>query len=635
MIGYPIDSHVSFEHDGTPVYDRAISAAPFRKLFKSLFSDGVLPNPSTNLQVSAGAGMTVVVQPGFAMCNGCLKLEEQQRTLVVQAASSTYDRIDTVVMRLDDNDAKRICDLYVIQGTPSKTPVRPALRRDGSVWELGLADLYIPKNSPDLSNQRITDTRYETVRCGIISSISEFDTTMLYKQVQDDLKQFKTEEQGSFQSWFDSVKAQLTESPVGNLKNQIDQIKKNMKIVYDASQYGVSTLVSAETNSKALQNLINTVSDTGGGTIYIPSGRYRFGSVGNNAIGAGRYCVQLKSNVNIIGDAGRTIFEVEGTSDTGIDMFVFQSDIKNSYEYLENCLFADFVVDAAKTSISPASGYCSHGKGFMIQPCRNCHWERVVVKNTDATGFGMDFPVMCTYRDCVAESCGKAWSEGKNGGSGFGVGIGLSSEESIVIEGCHARDCGNWGFFFEHQGRFENYVSPLEMKSNKGFFVNNCMAQGNRYDFGGVVAVNVKYTKCMSYKSKANGFRLENSRSCTISDCECETSQTGFAIVGLNETASDTTQGTYENIVQNCKTKACDTGVVVGNYNAEASISNPKFDLIVVKENTFFGSTEAGIYVNGLIGNIAIMNNFDLLKKITYGGTATFTSKTEIGNNWN
>ena len=106
MIGYPLDSHVEYDTGGTPIYDRAISSAPMRKLYKKLFSDGVLPNPSTNMQVSAGDGMNVIVYPGFAMCNGCMKLEEAQRTLAIQASSTAYDRIDTVVLRLNDNDSE-------------------------------------------------------------------------------------------------------------------------------------------------------------------------------------------------------------------------------------------------------------------------------------------------------------------------------------------------------------------------------------------------------------------------------------------------------------------------------------------------------------------------------------------------
>ena len=136
--------------------DRAIR--PHLRTVKSMFSDGVLPNPSANMKVSAGSGMNVVVSPGFATCGGCMKLEENSRTLAIQASSATYDRIDTVVLRLNDNDSERICDFYIVQGVPATSPVRPTLTRTESVWELGLADLFIASNSTAISNARIKDT---------------------------------------------------------------------------------------------------------------------------------------------------------------------------------------------------------------------------------------------------------------------------------------------------------------------------------------------------------------------------------------------------------------------------------------------------------------------------------------------
>lgn len=223
---FPLDSHVTYEADGTPVYDRAITSAPLRKLIKKLVTDGVLPNPSTNLQVSAGAGMNILVESGFALCNGCMALEESQRTLAVQASDTTYDRIDTVVLRLNDNDSARTCDLYVLQGVAAASPIRPSLTRTESIWEIGLADLFITPNSSEISNQRITDTRYETERCGIISAINEFDTTTLYDQIQADLAGFKEEEQAQFVEWFDYMKDQLSEDAAGNLQLQIDEINE-------------------------------------------------------------------------------------------------------------------------------------------------------------------------------------------------------------------------------------------------------------------------------------------------------------------------------------------------------------------------------------------------------------------------
>ena len=238
MIGFPFDSHVTFESDGTPVYDRAITSAPLRKLIGKIMTDGVLPNPSTNLQVAAGSGMNVIVNPGFAICSGGLKLEENQRTLTVQASDTSYDRIDTVVLRWNDNDSERICDLYILKGVPAAKPVRPALTRTESVWELGLADLFINKNSSVISNQKITDTRYENARCGIISAISEFDTTTIYQQVQSDLGDFKKSEQSSFMEWFEKIKNQLSEDAAGNLQNQINEIVSITDVEIEAALSG-------------------------------------------------------------------------------------------------------------------------------------------------------------------------------------------------------------------------------------------------------------------------------------------------------------------------------------------------------------------------------------------------------------
>lgn len=287
MIGFPFDSHVTFESDGTPVYDRAITSAPLRKLIAKLLTDGILPNPSTNLQVEAGRGMNVVVNPGFAICAGGLKLEENQRTLAIQAADSNYDRIDTVVLRWNDNDSERICDLYIVDGIPAASPLRPELTRTESIWELGLADLFINKNSSAISNQRITDTRYETARCGIISAISEFDTTTLYQQVQADLAGFKASEQADFITWFNDIKGQLSEDAAGNLQKQI------------------GTLESLKTEVKTnLVNALNWVVDKMSGVIA------KLGSADISKIGDGTVTGAIVNNKEAIEDVSQGLTNI-------------------------------------------------------------------------------------------------------------------------------------------------------------------------------------------------------------------------------------------------------------------------------------------------------------------------------------
>lgn len=287
MIGFPFDSHVTFESDGTPVYDRAITSAPLRKLIAKLLTDGILPNPSTNLQVEVGSGMNVVVNPGFAICAGGLKLEENQRTLAIQAADSNYDRIDTVVLRWNDNDSERICDLYIVEGIPAASPLRPELTRTESIWELGLADLFINKNSSAISNQRITDTRYESARCGIISAISEFDTTTLYQQVQADLAGFKASEQADFITWFNDIKGQLSEDAAGNLQKQI------------------GTLESLKTEVKTnLVNALNWVVDKTSGVIA------KLGSADISKIGDGTVTGAIVNNKEAIEDVSQGLTNI-------------------------------------------------------------------------------------------------------------------------------------------------------------------------------------------------------------------------------------------------------------------------------------------------------------------------------------
>lgn len=313
MIGFPFDSHVTFESDGTPVYDRAITSAPLRKLIAKLLTDGVLPNPSTNLQVEAGSGMNVVVNPGFAICAGGLKLEENQRTLAIQAADSNYDRIDTVVLRWNDNDSERICDLYIVEGIPAASPLRPELTRTESIWELGLADLFINKNFSAISNQRITDTRYETARCGIISAISEFDTTTLYQQVQADLAGFKASEQADFIAWFDDIKGQLSEDAAGNLQKQI------------------GTLEALKTEVKTnLVNALNWVVDKTSGVIA------KLGSADISKIGDGTVTGAIVNNKEAIEDVSQSLTNINKSKKTYLRLVLpnVAADAKTVCDYI-------------------------------------------------------------------------------------------------------------------------------------------------------------------------------------------------------------------------------------------------------------------------------------------------------------
>ena len=230
MISFPYNANIAgYDDDGMPIFDRAIDALTQRQLTKLFYTNGVHAdnNGKNNFRVNAGTGMTVVVDPGSCCIEGVYGIEDDQRTLAIQAADS-MDRIDRVVIRL--NDAERKIDLYVLKGTPASVPAAPELTRpisgeSGDIYELGIADVFISKNTATIVQDRITDTRLNASLCGIIGTPNTvIDASSYYTQFQAALDSNEV----VFQTWFDAIKGILGEDEAGNLLNLINGIESRM-----------------------------------------------------------------------------------------------------------------------------------------------------------------------------------------------------------------------------------------------------------------------------------------------------------------------------------------------------------------------------------------------------------------------
>jgi hypothetical protein len=264
MIGFPFDSRISYDQLGEPIYDRAISSKPLKSLIGALFSTGILPNPSDNLKVTTEeTDFTINIAAGFAAIEGGLKLETETNTLTVDAADETSNRIDSVILRWDENDDVRECYFYIKKGTPSTEPVRPQLTREGSIYEIGLADILVVANSTILQNSNITDTRYETDRCGVISSISEFDTTFIYNQVTSDLADFRNNAESEFSTWT-TEQRNAYETWILQQENTFGVWMGNQQLSFEEWLATIHDILDEETAGH-LQNEIDQLNTTVGG----------------------------------------------------------------------------------------------------------------------------------------------------------------------------------------------------------------------------------------------------------------------------------------------------------------------------------------------------------------------------------
>lgn len=185
MISYPFTSRVTYDAQSLPIYDRAVDSAFLRRFYKAYWDDGVFYKPSTSFTVTAtGTGMNVQVQPGMAQVQGAFCLEDTVQTLPIAAADASLNRIDSVVLRLDLSLDKRDISLAVISGVAAVSPVAPALTRNNTTWELGIANVLVSAMAGVITQRDVEDTRLDDTRCGAVAqTVGELDTSGFFAQL--------------------------------------------------------------------------------------------------------------------------------------------------------------------------------------------------------------------------------------------------------------------------------------------------------------------------------------------------------------------------------------------------------------------------------------------------------------------
>lgn len=185
MISYPFTSRVTYDKQSLPIYDRAVDSAFLRRFYKAYWDDGVFYKPSTSFAVTAtGTGMNVQVQPGMAQVQGAFCLEDTVQTLPIAAADASLNRIDSVVLRLDLSLDKRDISLAVVSGVAAVSPVAPALTRNNTTWELGIANVLVSAGAGVITQRDVEDTRLDDTRCGAVAqTVGELDTSGFFAQL--------------------------------------------------------------------------------------------------------------------------------------------------------------------------------------------------------------------------------------------------------------------------------------------------------------------------------------------------------------------------------------------------------------------------------------------------------------------
>lgn len=262
-------------------HDRKYNTIQISKMFDGIIKDGIFMSIGNHFTVSAGTGMVVNVDTGKAWFNHTWTENDSILPVDVDQSEVVLNRIDSLILEV--NSSTRINEIKFLKGTPSSTPVAPALTNNNMLHQYLLCTVTIPAGVTAITGSMIQsyigmgDTPFVS---GVLETV---DLNTLLGQWQASLTEFISNETSEFITWFDAMKNQLTTDAAGNLQLQIDELEENKLNKTGASNYntvvfteesGDTNIITGETHAilfgkikRAITNLSNKIRNGSTGDI--------------------------------------------------------------------------------------------------------------------------------------------------------------------------------------------------------------------------------------------------------------------------------------------------------------------------------------------------------------------------------
>ena len=239
--------------DGDRVYD----ASDFSGIFDGIINDGIFMSIGDCFNVTPGNDLAVKVGTGKAWFNGKYTINDTILSLSLEDADRNLNRIDLVILEVNETDSVRACDIKILTGEPAVTPVRPTVSNSSYIHQYMLAEVYVTARATSLSQANITNhigTTEAPYVTGILETIdaeqlvaqwksqwtnwlNATDTWMQNKETEieaweddfeTDATTWMTGQQTAFAAWFENIRGQLDEDQAGHLQNEVDDLNSEL-----------------------------------------------------------------------------------------------------------------------------------------------------------------------------------------------------------------------------------------------------------------------------------------------------------------------------------------------------------------------------------------------------------------------
>lgn len=187
-------------------HDRRYNAIQVSSIFDGIIKDGIFMSIGGHMNVKAtGNGFNIVVESGRAWFNHTWSLLDADYPMVVPPSDVLEDRIDVVVLEVNENVDVRQNFIKIISGTPAEKPTKPALTNNLDIHQYALAYITVPANSVTLTQSNVENaiglgsTPFVT---GILETINIDDLVAQWKSQWND---WTEEVDLNWNNWFDTV----------------------------------------------------------------------------------------------------------------------------------------------------------------------------------------------------------------------------------------------------------------------------------------------------------------------------------------------------------------------------------------------------------------------------------------------
>ena len=187
-------------------HDRRYNAIQVSSIFDGIIKDGIFMSIGGHMNVKAtGNGFNIVVESGRAWFNHTWSLLDADYPMAVSPSDVLEDRIDVVVLEVNENVDVRQNFIKIIAGTPAEHPTKPALTNNLDIHQYALAYITVPANSVTLTQSNVENavglgsTPFVT---GILETINIDDLVAQWKSQWSD---WTEEVDLNWNNWFDTV----------------------------------------------------------------------------------------------------------------------------------------------------------------------------------------------------------------------------------------------------------------------------------------------------------------------------------------------------------------------------------------------------------------------------------------------